>query len=1238
MPDPEYAILISDALKRQLDDLDRASLRIIREKLEFLSSGLWEGGLRIKKLRGEGRVVFEARMSAGDRLLFTLGRERGRSIIYAWGIEAHDDVARARRSVLPENAPFLRFAPLSIERLSELPADDRDARYFTQEGIEGRATGDYGPQRWRVIEEEDWESLLAAAPGQRIELRLHLSEEQRSFLERKPPLFISGTAGSGKTTLALYYLLRPSAAGARRLFVTRHPNLCRYSSQLYEALVAGRETPARQPRFSTYREILHEIVSLQGAACGADFESSREVDFPAFERMLRERREFAGLDSELAWEEIRGIIKGAAGAPRPGRGGSLLPFAEYQALGRKRAPRFERERDLIYAAALWYEACLLEGGLWDEIDLTRRALEILSSPEAEGRGFRPWDLLVCDEAQDFTTVHALLLLRLVADPSQVVIAGDVKQIIDPSGFRWADLRALFWERGLLVPDLVRLGLNFRSVGGIVEAGNALLEVKRRLAGIQSEETREGWKFVGKSPCLITGLAEESLVCELARLGSDLGLGAGASAAIIVRDAISRDRLQAALGSSLVFTVAESKGLEFDAVLLWNLSSSPGEIAALWRRLAGDDRLAAGREARIVHEINLYYVAASRARSCLVVCEERGDFWERSEFEGLFVGGSDLELLRTAWRAVSSPAQWAAQGEYYMDREYWRAAAECFKNAGDEGRQGLALALFAERRFAEALPRLEAAGLLDKAAIACEETGEQRRASDLWKTLGDEPRSRRCLALALEKEKAFAAAAELWLELGDREAALKDLEAAGEHEKVAALCRSMKLWDRAATAYAACGRQARAALCWRRAGAPGKAADAYYAAQDWERAERCYESEGREERVIDCWLRAGHFERAVDAYIDRHDMAKAVMAIQLWAHADPGAAQRIVSEAVDMTLEKPLHAAVRLSALGNHEIAGELYLLLGERALALAEFTAAGKKAKPASILEARGDYRAAALEIERGAPDSTKVVKLLERHIRHGQMEGRADFGLVQKLNDEAKALEARGELSRAASRYVVLGLDKPARRCLLQLDRDDLAFDFYCGLENFDELGAYIRDKRRFRLSHDFVMRDAKLSERSPYLLDGLARFRGEADLSSKDFRDELAALLPLGDSRRHQSLADTRHLAALGLLARIGNLDALLLVWHFALRHREASEPCRREFERMIQGAASQGRPWFPVLLDLMRGVGALAPGAPAEGGAWNSLLPYLCRERAHTGIDPDIDALIAAFIAARATPGPA
>jgi len=1320
MAGKDYTLLLSEVFKRHLDSLDLPELQRMREKLEFLASGLWDSGLRVKKLRGTGTagsVVFEARMSKSDRLLFTLGRERGAALVYVWGLERHDDVDRAKRSVLPENAPFLGFEPLSVEEREGLVFDDLAPEYFSQESPDDLAGAECGPQRWRVLDDSDWRRLLASSDRRKADLRLYLTEEQRNVLEQPPPLFLSGTAGSGKTTIAVYYLFRPLPSGTKRLFVTNHPYLCAYSEGLYDGLAAeaaAAPAPSR-PRFAPYRDIVRELLADGREPASAAFDPTREVDFPAFELMLRDRKEFSSLDPELAWEEIRGIIKGAKPALNLGRYrglverfasglisrgetgelvdilGSiegfdfmpriealiakktsfadygdflrfhyegrqadrsaalyvhaqveeslarkaselrkpLLSFPEYQALGKKRAPNFHHDREGIYAAAEWYQSRLGEGGLWDEIDLTRRAIDELAR-RGEASTFEPWDLIVCDEAQDFTNIHVFLLFRLVSDPSSVVLAGDVKQIVNPSGFRWADMRALFWERGLKAPGLFRLGLNFRSVGGIVSLGNALLDLKKRLVGIQADEIRETWKFRGKSPCLLVGPAEAAVVAEL----SD----AGAGNAIIVRDVETRERIKALTRSELVFTILEAKGLEFDSVLLWKPTPPSGRLAALWRRISGDDRLAGEREARIVHEINLYYVAVTRARNALVVYEDNADFWDQDEFAQLYIRSSDTSVLKDSWRTLSAPEEWKSQGDYYFERGYWKASAECYKNAGEIRLEALALGLdlFAQRRFAEAAGLLETGGLADKAAFAYESSGDFAKAAQLWEAEGDGIRSRRCSAQAREKEKRHAQAAALWLELGDREAALRNLERTDDHAALAELCFAMKQWEKAAKAYAACGRHLDEAECWRKDRNQKKAAEAYYSAGEWEKAARYFKLSRQYEKIPGCWLRAGSYDKAAASHLECNAAREAVEDLRRWLEAEPAAAESLREQAAALEAKKPLHAAVRLAALGDWSSAGRLFMKHGKPELALEAFRSAQDHTGVSRCLEAQEDYHAAALEMEGVEPDSERAVRLLERYLRKGIYGSSVDRRLADRLNEEALAFEAEGDLDRAVNRFVAIGHVKAAYRCLMELDRDDVAFGFFADARAYDELGGFIRDKKRFRLSHEEVMLRAGLLVATrfasyylaswPLLLEALGRYRGEADREDPEFQEELAALLPMERLTAYKTLAAPEHIGIVDFLIRIGHLNGLMLLWRNAVSEMGQSTPYYTEFVRRIEAASSSEgtrSPWFAILLRAMRTEsGSVADGAPVEFdltdpgveglGPWNTLVYVLAPPR--------------------------
>src|SRR5262249_39046685 len=194
------------------------------------------------------------------------------------------------------------------------------------------------------------------------------------------------------------------------------------------------------------------------------------VDYPEFARWydVQYRRG----DAALAWEEIRGIVKGASLDPaRP-----LLSREDYETLGKKPAPAFVRERPRLHQAARrWQEHRALRQRV-DETDRCRAAAAAV--PAA---GF--YDHIVADEAQDFAEIQMELLLRLVPGRALagLFVAGDPQQVINPSGFRWAELRSRirdrFLDRSRPAPELHLLTRNFRSVRGLVELANEVLAWK-----------------------------------------------------------------------------------------------------------------------------------------------------------------------------------------------------------------------------------------------------------------------------------------------------------------------------------------------------------------------------------------------------------------------------------------------------------------------------------------------------------------------------------------------------------------------------------------------------------------------------------------------------------------------------------------------------------------------------------------------------------------------------------------
>jgi hypothetical protein len=1141
MADRRYLLLINDALKTHLARLPAGRRKQLREKLEFLENGMWDAGVRVKKLRGTPRVIFEARLSRGDRLLFTLGRHRGATAIYLWGLVDHDAISPEARRIEPSNAPFLAFEELEHEDRSELSLDGLPSPYFTQENVEERVPEDYGPQRWLVFDEEEWARLLASPDPASFEGFLHLTREQEELLASPPPVLVSGTAGSGKTTLSVYYLLRGARHGGRRLFLTYNPLLKRMAERIYMGLVEKRveSSSSEPPRFALFREIALEIAGGPGAG----FTPEAEVGLREFAAILRDHRDRNRIDPELAWEEIRSIIKGAtvpldprrcallverfsrgtassaerrevveyiAGLLNLGIGRKaeaalerrslfrdwdeflaalarpydeqssavgaalqtvadlvakhpadfsrpLLALDDYLALGRKRAPNFRYDRSALYAVAVFYQERLERSRRWDEIDLARAALRRLEAAPAASA----WDLVICDEVQDLADVQIALLFRLSADPRSVVLTGDPRQIINPTGFRWEEVKYRFRERGLPVPEVRRLSLNFRCVGPIVRLANALLDLKASLVGLADTEMREEWKFGGRPPVVLEGATEEALLARLAERG--------AGQVILTRSAEEAGRLRRRLGTELVFTIAEAKGLEFDTVLLWRFAADEG-AEALWRVIASGDRPEEERLPHVRHELALLYVAVTRTRSTLLVWdgERPAPVWEAPGVAPLVFRTAELDRLAELWKTASTPAEWEAEGDYFFQRERYAAARECYRNAGAEAKLELATAyaLQADGDHAAAAPLFERRGEIALAAACWERSGEWERAERAWSSLGDAVRARTCGAHLAESRGQLEQAALAWEELGDGARADSLWQRAGAFDRLARSALAAGEYRKAAELFERARMSREAAGAWERAREFERAGDLWLRLGDHTEAARLFRRGGNEEKLLRCLRQLGDHREAALLLEKRGEIEKAVDAFAAAAAASEEARRRLESEVpAAKTRRSAMKAAIRLAALGRDAEAAALFLRAGQVDAAARRYERAGDRLGLARCHEMAGRWLEAARELGL-APDPDRderrraaaIQQLLQRHLETAHRQGREEREVGVLLQEADRHLE-QGNLVAALARFRLCGVDEAVADVSRKLGWHEDAIDWLLSTRNAAAALRYARE-----------------------------------------------------------------------------------------------------------------------------------------------------------------------------------
>ncbi|XP_052214816.1 TPR and ankyrin repeat-containing protein 1-like isoform X2 [Dreissena polymorpha] len=319
----------------------------------------------------------------------------------------------------------------------------------------------------------------------------------------------------------------------------------------------------------------------------------REITYTVFveEIWRRIKKNTSSYHPSLIWTEIMSFIKGSYEALSKPKG--FLDKEEYFELGRKRAPNFTGERDLIYSFFLKYEHFRKQHALFDETDLVHDVFQRLRQLES-----RPWVIhqIFVDETQDFTQAELCLLIRLCQNPNDMFLTGDTAQsIMRGISFRFSDLRSLFYHAkqsmqamgkttALEVPKQVyQLTHNYRSHAGILSLASSILELMVEFFPESFDRLQpDKGLFNGPRPILLESCSFGDLAVLLRgnrRKTSHIEFGAH-QAILLVNDA-ARDSIPEELQLGLILTIYEAKGLEFDDVLLYNFFKD-SQASKEWR--------------------------------------------------------------------------------------------------------------------------------------------------------------------------------------------------------------------------------------------------------------------------------------------------------------------------------------------------------------------------------------------------------------------------------------------------------------------------------------------------------------------------------------------------------------------------------------------------------------------------------------------------------------------------------
>jgi AAA domain/UvrD-like helicase C-terminal domain len=470
-------------------------------------------------------------------------------------------------------------------------------------------------RRFRTVESPEELQRALDFPWDKWTIFLH--PEQRILVEREQtgPVRVSGSAGTGKTIVALH-----RAAHLARKYQNARVLLATYSEPLAHALaVRLRRLISNEPRLGERIDVgaIPAVgARLYRSLVGSLKLASREVVVQAVKNSAAVAGDTSFTLSFLLseWEQVVDAWQ-------------LKDWPSYRdvvRLGRKTRLREDR-RQALWSIFEGVHARLIQAGLMTEAGMFSQLATALARTKNP-----PYEFAVVDEAQDISVSQLRFFAALGGDRANALFfAGDLGQRIFQQPFSWRTL-------GVDIRGRARtLRINYRTSHQIRSQADRLLKSDLSDADGNTETRGDAISVFNGAPPVIQTFADED--AETKGVGAWLAERVNESVAphemgIFVRSDVEiprartavetagipyrvlDERVEAVSGFASIGTMHLAKGLEFRAVAVM---ACDDEVIPLQSRIetVGED---ADLKEVYDTERQLLYVACTRARDFLLV--------------------------------------------------------------------------------------------------------------------------------------------------------------------------------------------------------------------------------------------------------------------------------------------------------------------------------------------------------------------------------------------------------------------------------------------------------------------------------------------------------------------------------------------------------------------------------------------------------------------------------------------
>ena len=568
VPKEKFETVVNN-LKYFYNEIERNS-----ENIKNIPKGFW-----IKKLAGSGNR-FEFRVNNGDRIFFSLNKRGDEEKITFILYSSHDHGVRNTKRA---EIQFVKDFEILKENFEPSREDELDKRIFL----------DYN----NVITYEVKDDSFFKLNRDSRYFYYYLNDEQYETIISQPPVFVVGSAGSGKSTITLRKILNIEEHNSVYNFekIGYFTGNSYLKDNLLEQYNFFRDkSKAEISEFYTLKEFYRKEFGI---------DTRKIIGFKKFMEFLSfsypNRKKFKVEDYNIYFEII-GIIKGlmiqnGADNWEKDLNISLISLEEYKKLSKKYSVLDENLKTEIYKIALKYEEWKEKNGLYDVNDLAVMGI----------KSRKKFDFVLVDEVQDLTETEIFFLTTLVKNPENIVFAGDIHQMVNFNSFSFDRLKNLYYKNKINYSFSI-LTKNYRSSEDIVKLANYLTDLRKKYIGnLGMDDYKEG------------AVSEEGNI-ELSSVNSSImeKYQKDVNSAIVVSDDEERNRIFDTYGiKHRIFTVEEIKGLEYKNIICCNLITK--NLWAWKKILSGNVK----QDQRYRKYFNLFYVGITRARKNLIIMED-----------------------------------------------------------------------------------------------------------------------------------------------------------------------------------------------------------------------------------------------------------------------------------------------------------------------------------------------------------------------------------------------------------------------------------------------------------------------------------------------------------------------------------------------------------------------------------------------------------------------------------------